>query len=325
MIHELAVKKWRALATHIPRPGRTTSTAAADLASGRQVASGPADRRARVPIVPRLTRAAVAAGIGLAAVGAAAAFAGPAQAGGFPGFPGAVYTMTNSAAGNAIEAFGRAADGSLTPVGTYPTGGDGGALGSGHSIAVSSGGHIVVNVNAGSNSISAFTVGPGGLSLIGTADSGGTDPNSVAIRGDLVYVLNAGTAGVAGSGSIAGFRLGSSGLSPIPGSVQPLGAGALVPRQIQFTNNGQVLVVDEGGSNTIDTFAVGSSGAAGSATTTPSTGGGPFGFDFDRAGHLLVSDAALATGQSGATSYDVANDGTVTANGPAVPIDQAAA
>ena len=138
-------------------------------------------------------------------------------------------------------------------------------------------------------------------------------------------MLNAGTAGVAGSGSIAGFRLGSGGLRPITGSVQPLGAGALVPRQIQFTNNGQVLVVDEGGSNTIDTFVVGSSGAAGPATTTPSAGGGPFGFDFDRAGHLLVSDAALATGKAGATSYDVANDGTVTANGPAVPIDQAAA
>src|SRR5262249_14274868 len=29
-------------------------------------------------------------------------------------------------------------------------------------------------------------------------------------------------------------------------------------------------------------------------------------------------------GQSGATSYDVARDGTLTANGPAVPIDQAA-
>jgi 6-phosphogluconolactonase len=38
-----------------------------------------------------------------------------------------------------------------------------------------------------------------------------------------------------------------------------------------------------------------------------------------------VSDAALATGQSGATSYDVSRNGTVTANGPAVPIDQAAA
>ena len=109
MVHELAVKKWRALATHIPGPGRTTSTPAADLASGQRAASGPADRRAQVPIVPRLTRAAIAAGIGLAAVGAAAAFVGPAQAGGFPGFPGAVYTMTNSPAGNAIEAFGRAA------------------------------------------------------------------------------------------------------------------------------------------------------------------------------------------------------------------------
>jgi hypothetical protein len=42
-------------------------------------------------------------------------------------------------------------------------------------------------------------------------------------------------------------------------------------------------------------------------------------------GRLLVSDAALTTGQNNATSYDVARDGTVTANGPAVPIDQAAA
>jgi 6-phosphogluconolactonase (cycloisomerase 2 family) len=97
------------------------------------------------------------------------------------------------------------------------------------------------------------------------------------------------------------------------------------PRQIQFTDNARVLVVDEGGSSTIDTFVVGPDGKASPAVTTPSTGGGPFGFDVDRAGHLLVSDAALTTGQSGATSYDVAYNGTVTANGPAVPIDQAAA
>ena len=98
-----------------------------------------------------------------------------------------------------------------------------------------------------------------------------------------------------------------------------------MPRQIQFAPGGRVLVVDEGGSSTIDTFVVGPDGKAGPAITTPSTGGGPFGFDVDRAGHLLVSDAALTTGQSGATSYDVSSDGTVTANGPAVPIDQAAA
>jgi hypothetical protein len=83
-----------------------------------------------------LARAAAAGAIGLAAVGGLAAFAGPAQAAGRPGTTGAVYTMTNSPGGNVIEAYARASDGSLTRAGTYPTGGDGGTLDSGHSIAV---------------------------------------------------------------------------------------------------------------------------------------------------------------------------------------------
>ena len=53
--------------------------------------------------------------------------------------------MTNSSSGNAIEAYNRASSGSLTPAGTYPTGGDGGTLGSGHSIVVSQDGSVVVN------------------------------------------------------------------------------------------------------------------------------------------------------------------------------------
>ena len=36
--------------------------------------------------------------------------------------------MTNSPGGNAIEAYARASDGTLTSAGSYPTGGDGGAL-----------------------------------------------------------------------------------------------------------------------------------------------------------------------------------------------------
>lgn len=310
-------RKGQQMKNMTPRWWLATAAAVATGASGQAAVRPPGDRSARRAI-PRLILAAMAGGIGLAAVGGLAA-AGPAQAADQPGAAGAVYTMTNSPGGNAIEAYARASDGTLTPAGISPTGGDGGHLGSGHSIAVSRDGSVVVNVNAGSNSISAFAATPRGLRLIGTASSGGTDPNSVTIAGDnLVYVLNA------GSDTIAGFRLSDAGLHPIPGSVQPLGAGALVPRQIQFTNDGTVLVVDEGGSNTIDTFVVGPNGQAGPAVTTAAAGG-PFGFDFDRAGHLLVSDAALTTGQSGATSYDVASDGTVTANGPAVPIDQAAA
>jgi hypothetical protein len=54
------------------------------------------------------------------------------------------------------EAYARASDGSPAPAGTYPTGGNGGALGYGDSIAVSGDGSVVVNANAGSNSASAF-------------------------------------------------------------------------------------------------------------------------------------------------------------------------
>ena len=308
----VAVDKWKALTARIPSRPPSPHGSGAGSPAGRPCLP------AAEPLPARWRRSRARA-LGLAAVGGLAAIAGPAEATGFPGAAGPVYTMTNSPGGNAIEAYARASDGSLTPAGTYPTGGDGGTLGSGHSIVVSRDGSMVVNVNAGSNSISAFAATSRGLRLIGTASSGGTDPNSVTIAGDhLVYVLNA------GSDTIAGFRLGG-GLRPIPGSVLPLNAGALTPRQIQFTNDARVLVVDEGGSSTIDTFVVGRDGMAGPAITTPSTGGGPFGFDFDRAGYLLVSDAALATGHSGATSYDVADNGTVTANGPAVPTDQAAA
>ena len=196
-----------------------------------------------------LARAATAGAIGPAAVGGLAAFAGPAQAADWPGIAGGVYTMTNSPGGNVIEAYARAGDGTLIPAGTYPTGGDSGTLDSGHSIVVSGDGRVVVNVNVGSNSISAFTATPRGLRLIGTASSGGTDPDSVTIAGDnLVYVLNA------GSKTIAGFWLGDRGLRPIPGSVQPLGSGALVPKQIQ---------------NQIVGYRVGADGSLTQVTTVP--------------------------------------------------------
>ena len=295
---------------------RTRDAHRPDPATGVRVVRAVKETAARGGALRRLMHTFLAAGTGLAAAGTLGAFAVPAQA---AGFPGAVYTMTDSPAGNAIEAFARGADGSLTPAGTYLTGGNGGALGSGHSIVASSGGRTVVTVNAGSNSISEFAAMRGRLRRVATAGSDGTDPNSVTIHGDVIYVLNA------GSGSIAGFRLSRHGISPIPGSQRLLGAGAQVPRQIQFSRDGRILVVDEGGSSTIDTFLVARDGAAGPAITTPSVGGGPFGFDFNRAGHLLVSDAALASGQSGATSYDVARNGTIAANGPAVPSGQAAA
>ena len=55
----------------------------------------------------------LAASFALSGAGAAAA----------AGDNGAVYTLTNSAAGNAVAIFNRAADGTLTPAGSVSTGG----------------------------------------------------------------------------------------------------------------------------------------------------------------------------------------------------------
>lgn len=238
----------------------------------------------------------------------------------------AVYTITNSATGNEVLAFHRAANGELTAAGSFATGGlgTGAGLGSGHSLAVSRDGRMLVVVNAGSNSISAFTVEKDGLRLTGSpASSGGTRPTSVTIHNDLVYVMNA------GSNSIAGFRLDDKhGLQTIDGSVQPLGAGTVLASQIQFDNTGSVLIVDARGSSTIDTFVVDQRGVAGPVRTTQSNAGGPFGFDVDRRGNILFSAVAISINgamTSGATSYDVARTGLLTANGMPVSSGQAAA
>jgi len=241
------------------------------------------------------------------------------------GDAGAVYTMTNATAGNAVLVFRRSGDGTLRAAGSFPTGGlgSGAGLGSGHAVVVSRDGNEVVAVNPGSGSVSVFDARPDGLALIGAAvPSGGARPTSVTIHRDLVYVMNA------DSNTIAGFRLERRrGLVPIPGSVRPLGAGTSMAAQIQFDREGGVLIVDErGGAGTIDTFVVDRDGAAGPARTIPAAAGGPFGFDVDRQGHVLFSNTALGGGlMSGATSYDVARDGTLTPNGAPISSGQAAA
>jgi hypothetical protein len=95
-----------------------------------------------------------------------------------------------------------------------------GALDSGHSIVVSRDGRVVVNINAGSNSISAFAATPRSLHLIGMASSGSTDPDSVTITGDnLVYVLNVGSKTIAGFEAPAGAKVAQGIPEPVPRGV----------------------------------------------------------------------------------------------------------
>ena len=229
---------------------------------------------------------------------------------------GAVYTQTNSPSGNAVLAFARGADGSLTAAGTYPTGGmgTGASLGSQGAVTLSRDGNQLFVVNGGSNSVSAFRVRPDGLDLAGTFPSGGDRPISVCVRKGLAYVLNAG-----GVPNISGFIALGDGWMPIPGSTRALSPGAAGPAQVGFNPSGDFLLVTEKASNTIDAFPIGAGGLAGIPVTSPSVGSTPFGFDFDDRGYLLVSDAGNA-----ASSYSVAADGHLTPITAPVPTNQAA-
>jgi 6-phosphogluconolactonase len=228
---------------------------------------------------------------------------------------GAVYTLTNSAADNAVAVFDRAKDGTLTPDGTFPTGGTGtgGNLGSQGSLILSEDRHELFAVNAGSNSISYFRVKHDGLKWQATVPSGGSGPSSLTLHDHILYVLNA-----AGAGNISGLVVKDHGLSPLAGSTRPLGAGSSGPAQVSFAPNGKVLVVTEKSSNTIDTYLV-DEHIAGPPTVNAATGGTPFGFDFDKHGNVLTSNAS-----GSASSYDVAKDGSLSVISGAVPTFQGA-
>ena len=87
---------------------------------------------------------------------------------------------------------------------------------------------------------------------------------------------------------------------------------------IEFSPDGRVLVVTEKATNIIDTYIVNRRGIASGPNSQPSTGQTPYGFEFDRRGRLIVSDAVGGTAGAGAmTSYGVGYDGINLISGPA--------
>ncbi len=241
------------------------------------------------------------------------------------GGPGAVYLTSNDASGNELLVFARASDGTLTPSGSVSTGGLGTGVGLGNQLAmtITKDQRRLYVVNAGSDDISGFDVAGGSLERIGApVASGGDEPISLTVNGDLLYVLNAGN-----GGNISGFRIGIDGtLAPIAQSTRPLSGQNSGPAQIQFSPRGDVLVVTEKGTSTITTFVVGADGRAGAPHATPSAGLTPFGFSFDNEGDLVVSEAdGTGAGTATASSYRVAGDGELTLVSGAVATTQVAA
>lgn len=216
----------------------------------------------------------------------------------------AVYTLTNQLAGNAVAVFNRAADGTLTAAATVATGGtgSGAGLGSQGAVNLSEDGRWLFAVNAGSNDVSVFGVGPAGLSLASRTSSGGTLPISLTVHGNVLYVLNAG-----GAGNMSGFTVDATGgLTPIPGSTQPLSGTSVGPAQVSFSPDGRRLVVTEKNTSLLDVYAVDANGVAGARTSFPSAGGTPFGFAFGLHDVLFVSEAAAP---GSASSYTLGRGG----------------
>lgn len=213
---------------------------------------------------------------------------------------GAVYVQTNEP-DNRVVAFGRAAVGSLTELGSYSTGGKGDGvphLTSQGSVVITGDGRHLLVTNAGSDDLSIFAISDGGLELLATVPTGAA-PKSVAERDGLVYVLNTGVPG------LAGLRIGDGDVAPIAGSERTLAANA-DPAQVGFTPDGSTIVVTERGTDAIETFAVAVDGTLGEARSFASSGLTPYGFAISSGGTLVVTEAFRAEkGAAAASSYRI--------------------
>lgn len=229
-----------------------------------------------------------------------------------------VYTMSNDPSGNAVLAFELIND-SLSPAGVFPTGGLGSGgrepdfgLGNAHALRLSSDGSLLFVANPGSNDISVFAVQPTGLTLVDREPSGGQQPLSLTVFGNLLYVLNGG-GNVGGSDNITGFQVGTGGkLTQLSNSTRPLSTAVTAPAQIQFSPDGKVLVVTEKATNNIDTYTVDASGIATGPIVTAADAQTPFGFDTANLNQLFVSDDFNdAAGEGALSSWLVSDDGTI--------------
>jgi 6-phosphogluconolactonase len=262
----------------------------------------------------------------LAVAGSAAVSAGAAAA---PDASGHVYVNDNTAGTNTIAGFERHGDRALTPLEGSPfnAGGAGAGtiVGSQGALQLSGDGRYLLAVDAGSNQISVLRIRlDGSLRAVedGPVSSGGVEPVSIAVHGNLVFVANEGNAGSAPN--YTGFTLNRGGhLTPIEDSTVTLPSSAN-PGDILFNSTGTNLIGVEVGTAVpgtffIDSFTVGRHGHLTRAAGSPfaAQAAGPFGSEFSPAnpGHLYVSNAHGGALAGSISAFSVAHDGTLTSIG----------
>ena len=251
---------------------------------------------------------------------------------------------------NQVVAYSRGADGVLTQIGIYDTGGVGenirnsGAnpLASQDPLIVSKDRRFVFAVNAGSESISSFLINddysltPAVLDVSTSGQTGAQNPVSLTQFEDILYVVNTGNF-VDENGdeldtlpsdrnrtnaSILGFRVGDDGsLTEIEGSEwTDVGANA---GSIEFSDSGRDLYITQRRTDEIihvrldENFVPLQYDDGGlRLTSIPSITAQPFGTDLypaDNGTFLLVSEGNNgATGLSALSSYRIEENGALT-------------
>ena len=152
-------------------------------------------------------------------------------------------------------------------------------------------------------------------SLLAKRTPRGEGPISIATHGDLLYVLNI--------ANITGFRILRDGtLRAVPSSTRFLatvGGRDLGDSDIAFNPNGSFLAVTERVANQIVVFPVRGDGTTGTPVANKSNGNTPFSEAFTPSGVLIVVEAAGAPPGAAASSYSIAEGGTLELISGSVP------
>jgi len=267
-----------------------------------------------------------AATLGILALAMTASAAAARASGAHSDVVGHVYVNDNTAGTNTVAGFERHADGTLTPLPGSPfvAGGvgTGTIIGSQGALQLSDDGRYVLAVAAGSNQIAVLRVRPDGTlrPVEGSpVSSGGIEPVSIAVHGNLVYVANTGS----GGSNYTGFTLNPGGhIRPLSNSTVPLPDTAL-PGDVLFNADGTHLVGTRigppAGPSFIDSFVVGSDGRLTPAPGSPfpAQAVGPFGSEFRPTNptQLFVSNAHAGPDHGSISAYEVASDGALASIG----------
>jgi len=241
---------------------------------------------------------------------------------------GYAYVNDNTTVANTVAGFVRHADGSLTPIPGSPFAiggvGSGKGLGSQGALQLAGGGRYALAVDAASSQISVLRFASNGVpELVGSpVSSGGVDPVSIAVSGNLVYVANAG----AGGTNVTGFILTpSGGLYPLAGSTVALPEGS-GPGDVLFNTGGGLLglggrklAVTLVNTSTIASFDVRIDGRLIAAPGSPfaAQGPGPFGAEFrpTNPAQLFVSNAHGGAGNGTVSAFRVGPEGQLASIG----------